>query len=284
MKNYIQKYIYEDNPVSFETGENIMVNATEMAKPFGKKAKDWYRTEAAREFIDAVSVGKKIPTSDLVQIRQRGKNSGTWMHRDVAIEFARWLNPLFAIWCNDRIFELVNEGNVVIAPDEMVISKKVFLDMKELLQPKIDRYNDENKAYRNAFNFIRHFFNDGVSEVSFYGFVDKLKTYGFLIETETLILFLEGLYFNKLNNGFYYPKPSKFAEGSLKKTEETLFVTFKGQIEILYYLIRWDIHQWLLDNGRIIDSLTSDENELNKILSAIGGKILCNDMLDNTFN
>lgn len=29
------------------------------------------------------------------------------MHEDVAIEFARWLSPLFSIWCNDRIKELI---------------------------------------------------------------------------------------------------------------------------------------------------------------------------------
>lgn len=29
------------------------------------------------------------------------------MHEDVALEFARWLDPIFAIWCNDRIKELI---------------------------------------------------------------------------------------------------------------------------------------------------------------------------------
>ena len=35
---------------------------------------------------------------------------GTWMHEDVALEFARWLSPRFAIWCNDRIKELLKYG------------------------------------------------------------------------------------------------------------------------------------------------------------------------------
>lgn len=29
------------------------------------------------------------------------------MHEDVALEFARWLSPRFAIWCNDRVKELI---------------------------------------------------------------------------------------------------------------------------------------------------------------------------------
>ena len=35
---------------------------------------------------------------------------GTLMHEDVALEFARWLHPGFAIWCNDRIKELMKHG------------------------------------------------------------------------------------------------------------------------------------------------------------------------------
>lgn len=38
------------------------------------------------------------------------KLQGTWMHEDVALEFARWLSPAFAIWCNDRIKELLLTG------------------------------------------------------------------------------------------------------------------------------------------------------------------------------
>lgn len=33
------------------------------------------------------------------------------MHEDVALEFARWLSPMFAIWCNDRIKELLTKGH-----------------------------------------------------------------------------------------------------------------------------------------------------------------------------
>jgi phage antirepressor YoqD-like protein len=39
-----------------------------------------------------------------------GNSSGTWMQEDVAMEFARWLSPKFAIWCNDRIKEVLKYG------------------------------------------------------------------------------------------------------------------------------------------------------------------------------
>lgn len=86
-----------------------MVNATEMAKPFGKLAKDWLKTQNSKEFISVLSARRNILPSDLVKV-VNGDNGGTWMHEDVALEFARWLSPAFAIWCNDRIKELVKFG------------------------------------------------------------------------------------------------------------------------------------------------------------------------------
>ena len=38
------------------------------------------------------------------------------MHEDVAMEFARWLSPKFAIWCNDRIKELLTTGMTATQP------------------------------------------------------------------------------------------------------------------------------------------------------------------------
>lgn len=84
-----------------------------MAKPFGKQAKDWLKTQSTKDFIQTLSEVKKILPSDLVQVIN-GDKGGTWMHEDVAMEFARWLSPAFAIWCNDRIKELLVSGKTKI--------------------------------------------------------------------------------------------------------------------------------------------------------------------------
>lgn len=59
-----------------------------------------------------LSADRQICPSELVQVVKGGnvKQQGTWMHEDVAIEFARWLSPKFAIWCNDHIKELLTTG------------------------------------------------------------------------------------------------------------------------------------------------------------------------------
>jgi len=45
--------------------------------------------------------------SDFVYTRRGGKYQGTWLHRDLALQFARWLSPLFAVhldkWTRNRI-------------------------------------------------------------------------------------------------------------------------------------------------------------------------------------
>lgn len=90
-----------------------MVNATEMAKPFKKSATHWLRNQSAKDFIREYAALRNRNPSDLVNVIN-GDNGGTWMHEDVALEFARWLSPMFAIWCNDRIKELLTKGHTEI--------------------------------------------------------------------------------------------------------------------------------------------------------------------------
>lgn len=104
-------YDYEGNPVSFSNNGVIMVSATQMAKPFGKLVGDWLRLKSTEEFVNALSSDMQIPISALIQVVKGGNaEQGTWLHEDVALEFARWLSPKFAIWCNRRIKELMKVG------------------------------------------------------------------------------------------------------------------------------------------------------------------------------
>lgn len=103
---------YNGASITFQTGEATMVNATEMAKPFGesKRAKNWLALQSTQEFLTVLSKGRNLPLADLVQVTKGSNNPGTWMYEDVALEFARWLSPQFAIWCNDRVKELMRHG------------------------------------------------------------------------------------------------------------------------------------------------------------------------------
>ena len=109
----VQIFSYNDHSVSFkEVNGNVLINATHMARSFGKRTADWLQNQQTKDFISELSVVRKSVTADLVQVVQGGNPTaqGTWMHEEVALEVARWLSPAFAIWCNDRIKELLRHG------------------------------------------------------------------------------------------------------------------------------------------------------------------------------
>lgn len=105
-------FAYNGSSMTFaKKGNLVMVNATEMAKPFGKSCNDWLKTDQSKRMIRAISTSKKIDVANLVKVTNGGNTkNGTWMHEDVALVFAQWLSPEFYIWCNDRIKELLTFG------------------------------------------------------------------------------------------------------------------------------------------------------------------------------
>lgn len=125
-------YDYKSSQISFSLGKNVMANATEMAKPFGKQPIDWLKTNQSKDYIEAFSKLKIISLADLVQVIKGGNNPGTWMHEDIALEFARWLSPAFAIWCNDRIKELLKTGVTTVSNDDEAIAYAMTVLHKRL--------------------------------------------------------------------------------------------------------------------------------------------------------
>lgn len=81
-----------------------MVNATQRARPFGKRPAKWLELPSTTSFLNTLVNVRKSDISNFI-ITQRGKlTGGIWMHEDVALEFARWLSSEFAIWGNDCLF------------------------------------------------------------------------------------------------------------------------------------------------------------------------------------
>ena len=121
---------YNDTPITFDTAAatGTMINATEMAKPFGKKAVEWLSNKQTKELITSLSSKVGIPTLKLVITQKGGNQAGTWLHEDLAIVFAQWLSPEFYLWCNDRIKELLLNGqtNLVRKKEKNVIPGTFF--------------------------------------------------------------------------------------------------------------------------------------------------------------
>ncbi len=115
MANEIVKvFNFEDNNVTFYDKNGMLyINATEMAKPFGESKKPvfWLNSQRTNEFLVEIAKVRNLTLADLQRVTKGGNCPGTWLLKDVAIEFARWLSPKFAIWCNDKIEELMTRGH-----------------------------------------------------------------------------------------------------------------------------------------------------------------------------
>jgi hypothetical protein len=111
----VKIFKYNETPITFKLGDTTMVNATEMAKPFGKRPIDYLRLPSTNELIGAIVRKSHISENQLIISKQGSTENGggTWLHEDVAIDFAQWLSVDFRLWCNDRIKELLRAGSSV---------------------------------------------------------------------------------------------------------------------------------------------------------------------------
>ncbi len=140
------RYSFNSNEIAFlkgTEGNGVMINATEMAKPFGKKCDDWLRTEQSKRMIKAISESKNCDSPDLVKVTH-GDNGGTWMHEDVALVFAQWLAPEFYLWCNDRIKELLTKGVATTSNDDEAILHAI-----QVLQKRVEESKARQKELEN---------------------------------------------------------------------------------------------------------------------------------------
>lgn len=159
--NTLSVFAYEGNNVTFrDVDGTLMINATEMAKPFGKKPNDWLRLPSSKDFIFALetkykSDAQKSRITSLVLTNRGNSQSmgqGTWMVKEVAIEFARWLSPMFGIWCNDMIMELLTKGHVsLMSQDEMM--EQMMANPRNFLK-LVNAYAEEKEKNEEAQKII----------------------------------------------------------------------------------------------------------------------------------
>lgn len=115
--NNITKFDYEGQSISFEFSDgNKMINATQMAKPFGKKVGNFLQNKETKEYVLILEERYNNPEEkyqrEVLRVIKGGDadSQGTWMDEKLALKFAAWLNPRFELWVFDRIYELLTTG------------------------------------------------------------------------------------------------------------------------------------------------------------------------------
>lgn len=111
----IQQMKYNDSQIEFEViNGQVFANATAMCKAFGKKPINWLRSVQTERYINAIKA--KCENLTLVETRQGGDNSGTWIHEKLILKLAQWLSVDFEIWCDEKIAELLRNGEAKKSP------------------------------------------------------------------------------------------------------------------------------------------------------------------------
>lgn len=155
----ILKKEFEGFEIDFEPfmrQRNVMVNATQMAKVFGKQVVAFMRNEDSQEFISECLKSENShflgveKETDLYMSKQK---SGTWMHRVLALKFAAWLNPKFELWVYLTIEEILFG---FAKKQQESISKTVELQnrVKEL-EEKPDKTGEDFEEYLNCLNELK---------------------------------------------------------------------------------------------------------------------------------
>jgi len=104
MKNVIP-FPYQDQVVRFNV--DGWINATDIAKRFGKRPVDWLRLPDTESYLAALARHLNVGFSHNLIRTQRGRSGGTWLHPKLAVHFARWLDNDFAVWCDMQIDALL---------------------------------------------------------------------------------------------------------------------------------------------------------------------------------
>lgn len=95
------------------------INLNQMAKATGKRIDNWTRLQSTKELI--AEFDRQITSSDLREqlpalitvtsgiAGQRG-GGGTWAHPDIAVQFAQWCSPTFALLVSRWVREWMTSG------------------------------------------------------------------------------------------------------------------------------------------------------------------------------
>lgn len=101
---------YEGHPITIR--DDGWFNATEAAERFNKKPIEWLRLPDTVRYLEAMMEAAEVGKSHFVHSERGGARGGggTWLHPKLAVRFAQWLDVKFAIWCDDKIDEVIRRA------------------------------------------------------------------------------------------------------------------------------------------------------------------------------
>ena len=122
---------WNGTPISRRTTDGY-VNATAMCKANGKQWNDYWRTDRATAYLEALRTETGIPVSSLCLSLKGGSHQGTWVHPQVAVDLARWISAPFAVWMDGWFLgELNRQATTPSSPQPPISGTNVLNLLKE---------------------------------------------------------------------------------------------------------------------------------------------------------
>lgn len=136
---------FDKQAIAFHLNGDVMVNLTEMAKPYGKQPYEFLRLPKTEEFVNELKSDTGLSRigqleNQVVKTIKGGNHQGTYAIDLVAIKFAGWLNVKFEVWMAQTIRDILtgrikssetNQANYFECQREI---KKLKQERSELLE------------------------------------------------------------------------------------------------------------------------------------------------------
>lgn len=141
-------FSYNGNDVFFDIKDDVMVNATQLAKIYGKRPAEYLRLPDTVKLINAITRKYGIAENQLVvtskggNISDMGKShivdnqQGTWMHRLIVVDFCQWLDIDLKLWCTEKLDELMRYGMTATQPtlEQMINNPDLVISLATQLK------------------------------------------------------------------------------------------------------------------------------------------------------
>lgn len=130
--------------------DNGMISLTDLWKEAGsidsKAPKHWLLQDQTNGFLKALAKFQKVSQDYLIKVK-RGKGGGTYAHKQIAMEYAQYLDPKLAVLVNEIFFERVEEEK---NPD-LIVDRAIKSYQRHGKDQKWISTRMESKVKRNFF-------------------------------------------------------------------------------------------------------------------------------------
>ena len=178
MNTSIINFDYKGNQISFERGNDVMVNLTAMAKPYpNKNLTNIINSQEIRDYCNSLTKLQNYSLADLLIVKRGGDNPGTWAHRLVAIRVAQKLNSDLAVWVDMKIEELMRTGVTTVSNDDEAIAYAM-----QVLNKRLEQARQEKAMLEQQNNYLTNEIKQSAPKVKYYD--DCLQSVNTLTTTQ----------------------------------------------------------------------------------------------------